>query len=65
MDKDDLQLYLDNGWIKGSYKKGKSSKWTTKGMHWYTNGEKDILCLPENCPDGFYLRKNNKDHERR
>ena len=33
-----------------SYKGMKSH---TKGMHWYNNGEKEIMCKPENLPDGF------------
>ena len=25
----------------------------TSGMHWYTNGIDDILCLEKDCPEGF------------
>lgn len=43
--------------------KGIKPKFTGKGSKWYTNGNVDKMCYPDNIPEGFYLgrSKNRKD----
>lgn len=43
--------------------RGIKPAFTGKGSKWYTNGEIDKMCYPNNIPDGFYLgrSKNRKD----
>lgn len=43
--------------------KGIKPKFTGKGSKWYTNGNVDKMCYPDNVPEGFFLgrSKNRKD----